>query len=188
MHTHRRPQNRASERGTSLIESMIAMAIVLVGLLGFASLQIVTSRVNHFNKRMAQASAMATDMAENVMRWSYADSRLSPSGMATINSTTDASLVSKWDLGRATTPAYTVQFSEAAGNLGTDYQGIAADVDGDGSAEFTRYWNVYAANFGGTPAANGKLVQIIVRWKEPGFGYRQVTTVAYKPNPEFIFQ
>ncbi|MBF5042810.1 hypothetical protein FGE12_10435 [Aggregicoccus sp. 17bor-14] len=183
MSTHSR--RLAAQRGTTLVEAMIAMGVVLVGLLGFASLQIITSRANVFNKRMAQATTVAQELAENMRGWPYADSRLSP-GTA-ITSLADTNLTSGWDLGRAATPSPTPQFSDSV-LTAANYRGLALDADRDGTAEFTRYWNVYAANLTGGGQANGKLIQIIVRWKEPGLGFRQVTTMAYKPNPQAVFQ
>lgn len=187
-------RGRAAQRGTTILEAMIAMAIVLVGLLGFAGLQIVTSRANQFNKRMSQANAVAMDLSENVKRWAYTDARLATA--AAVTSLEDADIADGWDLGRSATLGTKQQYSDKAsdpnatnpGMLATGYQGVSTDADGDGTPDFTRYWNVYALDTGSSGTPNGKLVQIIVRWKEPGFGYRQVATMAYKPNPQAIFQ
>ncbi len=195
---HKRTNRRAAQRGMTLIEAMVAMAVILVGLLGFMALQIVTSRANTYGRRMAQASALATNLAENTKRWPYDDGRLTPATLEGVTSISATSVQTKWDLGRGETCAYKAHFSDKAGDtacasatqlLADDFQGLAADVDGDGEADFTRYWNVYKAQLSTTtPTENGKFVQIIVRWREPGVGYRQVTTMAYKPNPGFIFQ
>ena len=48
---------------------------------------------------------------------------------------------------------------------------------------FQRYWNVFLIDLNGSGAAQGTLVQVIVRWKEPNFGYRQVNTSFYKYDP-----
>lgn len=184
--THRR---RRGARGTTLLEAMVAMAVVLVGILGFFGLQVVTSKANTFSRRMAQASAIANDLSENVKRWNYTDARLSPASMVTVTALDDASKVQPgWDLGRKVAPTPTPQFSDA--DLGAGFQGLPVDVDGDGKADFFRYWNVYGADLGGAGGgtASGKLVQIVVRWEEGGVGFRQVTSMAFKPNPSFIFQ
>lgn len=176
---------RAAQRGTTLIEAMVAMSVVLVGLLGFASLQIITSRANQFNKRMTQATAVAMDFSENIKSWGYTDSRLTPS--KTVTSFNDSGIKAGWELGREATPAPAPQFSDSL-LTAANFQGLPTDSDRDGKTEFFRYWNVYAADLGGLGTADGKLVQIIVRWKEPGFGYRQVTTMAFKSNPQAIFE
>ncbi|MCI0571754.1 MAG: prepilin-type N-terminal cleavage/methylation domain-containing protein [Myxococcaceae bacterium] len=186
-------RRRTHPRGVTLIEAMIAMVVLLIGLLGFASLQVITVRANQFSRRMTQASAMATDIEENIRRWTFNDPRLAP--MATVTSLSDAAIQSRWDMGRADTPTYVAQFSEMPGDshastadaLGAGYQGLSPDVDGDGDPEFTRYWNVFAADLQGTGTPNGVLVQIIVRWREPGTGFRQLTAMTFKPNPQAIF-
>lgn len=184
----------AKPRGTTLVEAMVAMTMMLIALLGLASLQQVVSRSSQFGRRMSQASALANDLQGNVRQWDYNDSRLTSS--ASVTATDATAVTSQWDLGHNTASSYTVQFSDKAGDtnastpdaLGTTYQGLPADIDGDGSADYTRYWNVYAVDLGGTGVPNGKLVQIIVRWKEPLFGYRQVTSSAFKANPAYALQ
>ena len=169
---------RQFARGTSMIEAMISIVIVLIGLLGLASLQTTVVRANRFGRRMAQASALATDLEGNIKRWSYTDARLAAA--TTVTSLTDSTITSGWNLGRAATPSYTPHFSDA--DLGSSYQGLSADIDADNVADFTRYWNVFAVDLTGS-GANGKLVQVIVRWKEPIYGYRQVVSSTFKMNP-----
>ena len=185
-------------RGTSLIEAMISITMLLIGLAGFASLQPVIVRSNHFAKRVAVASMLATDLEESVHRWGYADARLAPSMTLTGCNTASMSgcfadptnVVPKWDMGKSDAGSYTPQFSDA--DLGT-YRGVpvtgaGADVDRDGTPEFFRYWNVYEIDPSGSTIPNGKLVQIIVRWKEPNYGFRQVTNSAFKFNPAVVLQ
>ena len=71
--------------------------------------------------------------------------------------------------------------------LGTTYQGLSSDVDGDGTPDFTRYWNVYAVDATGSGTPSGKLVQIIVRWNEPQVGWHQVVVTTFKRNPGNLF-
>jgi len=53
--------SRRWDRGFSIIEGMVASIIMLVGLLGLASLQVVGVRSTHFGKKMALASQLARD-------------------------------------------------------------------------------------------------------------------------------
>jgi Tfp pilus assembly protein PilV len=184
--------SRAAQ-GFTLIEAMIAMGVLLVSALALASMQTMTTRTNRFGDRMVQASALANDLAESVQRWDYSDSRLAAEDDVTAF---DASGVAdKWDLGTDETPSYSPQFSDAVSGshastedaLGASYTGLSSDVDRDGTADFTRYWNVHTVHFSGGAMEDGKLVQIIVRWKEPGVGYHQVTTSAFKRNPGNVF-
>src|SRR5262245_21375928 len=141
---------RARQRGTTLVEAMIAMTVVLIGLLGYSSLQIVTVRASHYSRRMTQASSLATDLEENIKRWSYNDTRLKP--IKTVSSLTDSDIKAGWDLGRQATPSPAVQFDDTY--LAANFQGLSTDVDGDGTRDFTRFWNVYAADLSGTGNPN----------------------------------
>lgn len=193
---HTRTALRA-RRGATLIEAMIAMAVLLIGMAGFASLQVISVRANHFAKRISAASALAVEITEHAQRWAYTgDPRLTP--YATINGCTqtdyqpclnDATLTARWNLGTTQTLAYTPQFDDSTlSPVGFPWTGTpivtggspavtGADVDRDTVPEFQRYYNVYQfGNF-------GRLVQVIVRWKEPGFGYRQVTNMAFRLDP-----
>jgi hypothetical protein len=177
---------------------MIAMLVLLIGMAGFAALQPVAVRANHFAKRTAVASMLATDMVETIHQWGYSDSRLAPSqtiqncntvsvtdGGASGGCFAVTAVTSTWDLGKSAAGSYVPQFSE--GSLGT-FQGLPADVDRDGASEFTRYWNVYAVDPQSTGTPIGVMVQIVVRWKEPAFGYRQITTSTFKANPAAALQ
>jgi hypothetical protein len=179
-------------QGFTLIEALITMSVLITAFLGLASLQIVGVQTNFFGNRMPQASSLATDLEESTHVWQYNDSRLTP--LFTVSSTNDPSILS-WNLGSARQTPYTLEYSDLnsdpnatnPGALGPGYQGLSTDVDKDGVADFIRYWNVYNIDIGNTGTPQGKLIQIIVRWKQPGVGYRQVTTAAYKRNPANVF-
>lgn len=179
---------RRMHRGFTLLEGMIAILVMLVGLLGLAGLQVVGVRANHFGKRMAEASALALDLSEQINNWNFADTRLVP--LATITGPSDPGLLGT-DLGRNATTIYSPEYSDLAGDpnvtdaakrgvLATNYQGISSDVLRNGAPDYVRYWNVYTYTDG---TSNGLYVQIFVRWKEPGLGYRQINMAAFKTNP-----
>jgi prepilin-type N-terminal cleavage/methylation domain-containing protein len=183
-------RDRRSERGFTLIESFIALAVVAVGMLGLLSLQVVGVRANFMNKSMAQASALARDLSEHVASWDFNDARLKTTQNLDSTSIAADAFRSSWDLGRGTTTTntsistgsvstVTMQYSEVASDanaavssalsLGAaPYTGLSADT-----TKYKRYWNVY--NYNG-----GKLVQIYVRWKEPNLGYRQVAISTFR--------
>jgi hypothetical protein len=177
------------------MEAIVALSTLLIGLMGFASLQVMTVRSNQFARRLAQASELAMDLEESIKLWTYADTRLNTTRMVT--SMIDPTITSRWDMGRGTLSSYQADYSEKASDsnaalssaltLGGAYPGLSGDVDGDGKLEFIRYWSVTAVDISSTGTANGKLVQIIVRWFEPGVGYRQVTSSSFKLNPAYAF-
>jgi prepilin-type N-terminal cleavage/methylation domain-containing protein len=188
---------RSTARGFTMIEALVAIVVMLIGLLGLASLQVVGVRSNHFGRKMALATVLMRDLADSVQRWDYNDARLA-APRAIVTSTTDATITTRWDMGRNTTGSYIADYAEQAldtnGNLAgqltaTNYTGLlAASLDADyGSAAtaplgIKRYWNVFTVDVNGSGGEAGKLVQIIVRWKEPGLGMRQITGSTFRPN------
>ncbi len=201
-----RAQRRA-HRGFSIIEAMIASIVMLVGLLGLASLQVVGVRSNHFGRHMTQGSQLAQDLTENIQRWDYNDVRLAPAvarSWNVQNAASTAAVDNEWDMGRGVSAThtdgstYTADFTDGTTNAtktaaldatfctpnppGCPYIGISGDVDGDGVLDYQRYWNVWTASFDGS-TNSGKFIQVIVRWKEPVLGYRQTTASTFKEIP-----
>jgi prepilin-type N-terminal cleavage/methylation domain-containing protein len=190
--------NRSKARGFTMIEALVSMAVMLIGLLGLASLQVVGVRSNHFGRKMALASVLMHDLADTVQRWDYSDARLA-APRAIVTSTTDSTITTRWDMGRGTTASYTADYGEQAADANATNQGqltaanytglLAANVDKDFSNANTaalgimRYWNVFSVDVTGNGSESGKLIQIIVRWKEPGLGMRQITGSTFRPNP-----
>jgi type IV pilus modification protein PilV len=198
---------RSRQRGFSIIEAMIASIVMLVGLLGLAALQVIGVRSNHFGKHMTQASQLAQDLVENIQRWDYNDVRLTPAVARSWNaqdSASSAAVDKEWDMGRGASAThtdgstYTADFTEGTTNAsktaalaaafctpnppGCPYIGLSGDVDGDGVLDYQRYWNVWTTTFDGS-TTTGKFIQVIVRWKEPVLGYRQISVSTFKEIP-----
>ena len=198
---------RPGQRGFSIIEAMIASIVMLVGLLGLAALQIIGVRSNHFGKHMTQASQLAQDLVESIQRWDYNDARLTPAVARSWNAQDSASTAAvdkESDMGRGVAAThtdgstYTADFTEGTTNSsktsalaaafctpnppGCPYIGLSGDVDGDGVLDYQRYWNVWTTTFDGS-TTTGKFVQVIVRWKEPVLGYRQIGVSTFKEIP-----
>ncbi|MGE5049163.1 MAG: type IV pilus modification PilV family protein [Deltaproteobacteria bacterium] len=184
------------DRGFSLIEAMVASVVMLVGLLGLAGLQITGMRANHLGKRMAQASLLARDLVQNMQIWQYADPRLTPVSHPALYADTNASDIRQyWDSGRAVSPAVRFDYTDGAdasgaqrvGQLDASYEGVLSPTDSTLPAGeqviFSRYWNVFNLDLNGSGTAQGKLVQVVVRWNEANLGYRQVTTSFFKYDP-----
>jgi type IV pilus assembly protein PilV len=62
----RRKQPQRAAGGFSLIEVMVALLVTSVGLLGLASLQLVSLKQNHGAYLRSQATALAHDMVERM--------------------------------------------------------------------------------------------------------------------------
>ncbi len=202
---------KRSARGFSLIEAMMASVIMLIGMLGLAGLQVVGMRANNLGKRMAQASLLGQDLAQNMQLWAYTDTRLTPKNQVALYTDTNAAAIAQyWNLTNAQTPTtstgttLTFDYSDAPATAWVTvadalvnppvttpttpkYEGVMTPNDPSlASGEqnvFTRYWNVFSIDLSGTGTAQGKLVQIVVRWKEPNFGYRSVTHSYFKYDP-----
>lgn len=185
---------RRPSRGFTLVEAMVASAILMIALAALLPLQVMGARMNRFSERTLDATLLATDLSENITRWAYTDARLTP--MITVSSLADSAIAARWDMGTSARASQTAQYSDSpkqdpnAGTyaaLGTTYQGLSSDVDGDGTADFTRYWNVYAVDATGSGTPSGKLIQIIVRWNEPQVGWHQIVVTTFKRNPANLF-
>jgi len=193
---HPRTKNRNAASGFTMVEAIITMAVLVIAFTGFATLQVVGVQANYFGDRLIQASELATDLAENIERWPYTDPRLTPGSTLTGSSAMSSTAITgTWDLGSRSSTSYRAQYSDLAndpnatnpGVLAANYQGLSSDVNLDGIPDFIRYWNVYAIDFSSSGTSNGLFIQIIVRWKQPGFGYRQITASKFKRNPTSVF-
>lgn len=187
-------RRRPASRGFTLVEALVASAILMIAVAALLPLQVMGARINRFSSKTLDGTLLATDLSENITRWSYTDPRLNP--LQTISSFNDSAVAARWDMGTDARASQTAQFSDSlkpdqnAGQyaaLGASYQGLSSDVDGDGTVDFTRYWNVYALDATGSGTPSGKLIQIIVRWNEPQVGWHQVVVTTFKRNPGNLF-
>jgi prepilin-type N-terminal cleavage/methylation domain-containing protein len=171
---------RTRERhGFTLLETVIAMAILLVGAMGMAGLQIQGVRMEGDARRITRATAVAQDLLDQISLWPWGDPRL---GNAT---GIDASkLAALGDPGfvfeRAGTPP--ADFSDT--NLtagGTTWLGIpTADIS---PAGYERYWNVaYVDDSNSNGVPDTVRIAVIVRYPS-AVGYRRVVLTGIKRNP-----
>ena len=68
----------ASERGYSLIEILISVAIFAIGILGIAGLQIRATNADTHSRLFTEAYTVATDRIETIMLLPYSDAALVP--------------------------------------------------------------------------------------------------------------
>ena len=69
---------KGSDRGYTLIETMIAIAIFAIGFLAIASLQIAATKTNRASSEYTEASTIVTDRMERLMLLPYNDGDLDP--------------------------------------------------------------------------------------------------------------
>ena len=68
--------SKTDERGFSLIEVMIALAIFSIGILGVASMQILSVNYNSHARRTTEGTSLGVERMERLMTLPYADADL----------------------------------------------------------------------------------------------------------------
>jgi Tfp pilus assembly protein PilV len=169
-----------SQRGTTLLEAMIAMTVVLVAAIGTAGLHSQQLRMNGDARRITEATSLAQDLVENIALWPYEPGAASPLfNRSTTNDT---------DLGDTAFSFQTMTTEQAKdsadhwdGDLPASWTGIpTAQVS---AAGFERYWNVaYPDDIDANSTPDGVRIAVIVRWQGSG-GWRRVVLMTMKPNP-----
>ena len=171
-------------RGFSIIEGMVAMAVMLIGVAGLIGLQTMGVRMNGDARRMTRATAIAQDLLNQIELWPYTDVRLSNANTANDADLGDSAFAFE---GTGTPPA-----DHAEGDLtlgGTQWLGIQTLPPG-----YQRYWNVSNKDPASAAAlldANGNGVEdalrvaVVVRWQHQG-GWRRVVLTGLKRNPSEV--
>jgi prepilin-type N-terminal cleavage/methylation domain-containing protein len=170
---------RRSGRGFTLLESVIAMAVLLIGAAGMLGLQVQGIRMDGDARRITRASAIAQDLMNQVALWPWGDPRL---GDAT--GLDDTRLATLGDPGFAfeASPPPAASFSDADLTTGgTTWHGIpTADI---AAAGYQRYWNVaYVDDSNSNGVPDSVRVAVIVRYPA-GAGFRRVVLLGTKINP-----
>ncbi|PXF60359.1 MAG: hypothetical protein C4B58_00550 [Deltaproteobacteria bacterium] len=141
------------EKGFTLIEILIAMAIFAFGILAVAAMQIKTIQGNSFAGGITGASSVAQNKMEELITLPFTDAQLDD-----INGDGDAGLDKP-----------TKNEVLAAGNVLIAADGVAGSPDyaqqitgPDGIRNYYVYWNV-------SPVGNSrKSIKVIVIWNERG--------------------
>lgn len=160
-----------SQLGTTLIENMIAMAVLAIAAAGIMGLGVQGRRQVGMAAHVTRASALGQDLLQQIELWHYDDPRL-----ANANAANDGDV---YDTARTCqTAAPNVDHGEADLTLGGATWAGAAAVGG-----YQRFWNVAPggdANGNGRP--DGIVLSVIVRWQDRG-GYGCVILPGAKPDP-----
>jgi type IV pilus assembly protein PilV len=139
------------ESGFTLIEILIAIAILAFGLLAVATMQVTGIRTNARANSMSQGLTLAQDKVEELISLSYDHSDLLDSDGDGTDQDTDNDGI-----------------DDDGGNFGLDDTvdgggNIIAD-NSDANGRYTTYWNVVTDE----PATNSKTIRVIVTWTERG--------------------
>lgn len=151
------------QRGATLIESMAALGILMIGATGMVALTHQSTFFMADSRRASRAASFGQDLVSQIELWDYTDPRL-----ANVQTANDG------DVGDS---AHAFQGSQdpigdsladhGEADLGADFAGLsnaALVVNG-----MERYWNVTALddhNANGVP--DGVRVAVVVRWRVGG--------------------
>ncbi|MEE9194166.1 MAG: prepilin-type N-terminal cleavage/methylation domain-containing protein [Thermodesulfobacteriota bacterium] len=134
----------ASQKGFTLLEVLIALAILSVGLLGMASLTASVIRTNSFSDDFTAATALAQDKLEAIANGTW-------------SSTTEDAILTDSEAGNNTSALL----------LSTAITDNQENVDENGTVGaggfFTRTWNIWDRTDIINPAAR-KDIAVIVSW------------------------
>lgn len=175
-------RHHRSERGFTLIESMAALAVMLIGAAGIAGVFTMGTRMNGDATRMTRATAIAKDLLDNIALWPYQDN-VAGTPLANTSTANDA------DIGDTAFNFMTdadplghglADHGEAdLGALGGLWTGIpTAGLQG----VYERYWNVAYVDSNGDGVNDLVQIAVIVRWRQ-GTGWRSVVLLSAKLNP-----
>ncbi|HTP52587.1 MAG TPA: prepilin-type N-terminal cleavage/methylation domain-containing protein [Anaeromyxobacteraceae bacterium] len=187
---------RRNERGTTLVEALVAMAILMVGAVGTLGLHYQGQRMELEARGITRATAIAQDLMSQIQTWPYADPRLADANAANDGDFSDNAFAFETQ-----TPP---PFDHAEADLtlnGLSWNGI----QGPGSANpvsyigapcaagtqscYERYWNVSQTNADGSlidsngnGVPDGVHIAVLVRWQE-GTTWHRIVLVGFMVNP-----
>ncbi len=166
------------QRGTTLLEAVIARAVLMVGALGMSSLYAMSERMEADSRRTTRGTAIAQDLVNQIDLWPYADSRLSNDKPDNDSAIGDPGFAFE----SSADPVASKIADHGEDDLtkgGAAWNGLpAADIAG-----YERYWNVaYTDDSNGNGTADAVRIGVIVRWPS-GSGWRRIVLTALKPNP-----
>jgi prepilin-type N-terminal cleavage/methylation domain-containing protein len=148
---------RHSERGFTLIESMISVAIFAVGVVGLVPLFYRSTEGITTSSRMVQATVLAESKLDELMRLPYASPLLDISGSPFSDGTQN--------IGPAGTP-YTPT-------------GAATAAYGEADGWFARSWTIEEKDYNLVAAGNDyKIIRVTVTWTDSGSKRQRTVTLA----------
>lgn len=179
---HLRRRTAASARGTTLLEAMIALTVLLVGLLGMARLQIYGVNSTQGARAQTIAAEYANELAGALSRLPASDARLSasPGGTTTSPPPLYGRLLPLGITPDGAAPAGVHEWSDTFATSTPAISGVRLDAAIERDPEhaaagiplYRRRWTVWDAGV----AANGtaaKLIAVSVIWRERGSAARR---------------
>lgn len=168
------PSSRGAARGTTLLEAVIALAILLIGLVGMLRLQMASANSDEGGRSHTQALQFGQELLARLQQLDPADGRLTAQYTGTTVPSAFGHLV---DSGGVVTSNPFTPWSDDMVTTATTLRGVTTDASLlargvtdpiDGKVRFQRRWTVYLPT---TPlGVNGsKLIAVSVAWRERGY-------------------
>ncbi len=170
-------RTRTTERGTTLLEAMVATAVLLVGAMGAISAHKFGLQTNSDARKLARASAIAQDLVDQISLWPWNDPRLANATTSNDADLGDTSFAFEGD----PPPADHGEADLVAG--GTTFAGLTqAEIQDD--TRFERYWNVALVDDAdGDGVPDLVRIAVVVRWPTSPGRYRRIVALSAKFNP-----
>jgi prepilin-type N-terminal cleavage/methylation domain-containing protein len=170
------------ERGFTLIETMAAVSVMLIGAVGIMGLFSAGLAMDGNARHMTRATAIAQDLLDNIALWPYQDN-VAGTPLA------DTSTTNNGDIGDTGLNFQTDNDPLGDGladhgepdlaNMGALWTGIPANTLPTG---YERYWNVVYVDTNGNGVNDVVQIAVIVRWQQGG-AWRRVVLLTAKLNP-----
>ncbi len=184
MNVHRAP------RGTTLVEAMIAMAVLIIGAVGMVNLHNQGVRTEAQSRRLTRATAIAQDLAAQIELWPFDDPRLAnavPENDALVGDPTFLTECADPATEKACSEdpvgAKLVDHGEADLTLGgTAWNGLPTAAITD----YQRFWSVaYLDDSNGNGTPDAARVAVVVRWRSglANSTWRRVVLLSLRTNP-----
>lgn len=169
-------------RGVTLIEMMIAMAILSVGLLSMWKMHILGITSTAAARRHTSAASIAGELAAGLERLPYDDALLSAAPASAAAPTPFGRLVDGG--GNIATGSNVHVWSDSSAVPGVRLDTQVREML-DPTAAVTRRWTVWTVLSGTQESA--KLVAASVTWMDPPFTRpREVVQYTFVPNPSVV--
>jgi len=168
-------------RGYTLIEVMVAMAVMLIGSMGLLSIYEMGVRMDGQARMAARATDLADDLITQMQTWDYVnDARLQNVNLANDPDYADENQAFE---GTITPALYDHQETELEASP-YGWNGVPSATAT--ALGFTRYWNIASVDYDSNGNLTGQRVAAIVVWNYSGQG-RRVVVLSFIPNPEVAY-
>ena len=170
-------RTRTGERGTTLLEAIIATGVLMIGAMGAISAHKLGLQTNGDARKLTRASAIAQDLVDQIALWTWDDPRLSNADTANDADLGDTAFAFEAE----TPPADHAEDDLTAG--GAIFAGLSRAEIEDGT-RFERFWNVSVRDdMDGDGVPDLVRVAVVVRWPVGDRSFRRIVAFTAKLNP-----